>query len=166
MQSGSDWVACGTCQRWQHINCDPRQNLGSLADYAEGGKPFYCPDCSSLQPNPEHSVNHNSNGIGAGAVSAGVSGSAPVAAQQVGRGQMPMQHMGGQMGGYPGAGGVMHAPGMQGVFMHSVMLPNFFDSGSCVDVSHACSYLTAPCSHAVLSSTVRVCRRDEQGSKL
>jgi hypothetical protein len=49
VQNGTDWVACGLCQRWQHINCDPRSQLGALTDYAEGGKPFYCVDCSKVK---------------------------------------------------------------------------------------------------------------------
>ena len=84
------------------INCDPRSNLGSLADYAEGGKNFTCPDCSKTQSNPDPHAMAPMAGAGA-----------PVATNQAVNGQMGQPNMG-QMGGFPAGAGAMHgAPAQQ-----------------------------------------------------
>ena len=49
VQSGTDWVACGQCHRWQHIACDPRSGLGDLKQFADSGKVFSCVDCSKIK---------------------------------------------------------------------------------------------------------------------
>jgi hypothetical protein len=53
MQSGTDWVACGQCHRWQHIACDPRSGLGDLKQFADSGKVFSCVDCSKIKAEQE-----------------------------------------------------------------------------------------------------------------
>ena len=49
VQSGTDWVACGHCHRWQHVACDPRSDVGNFKQLAESGEAFTCVDCSKLQ---------------------------------------------------------------------------------------------------------------------
>ena len=49
MQSGTDWVACGQCHRWQHIACDPRAGVSDLKQFADSGKMFSCVDCSKIK---------------------------------------------------------------------------------------------------------------------
>lgn len=44
-EGGADWLACGSCDRWQHFACDPRRTLGSFKELAESGKAFQCVDC-------------------------------------------------------------------------------------------------------------------------
>lgn len=80
VQSGTDWVACGQCHRWQHIACDPRCGLGDLKQFADSGKVFSCVDCSKIKAEQEQQA-------GSGQAAAG----APIAAQH--RGQATHEQM-------------------------------------------------------------------------
>lgn len=111
VQTGRDWVACSVCQRWQHIACDPRTDLAGLADYAAGGKPFHCVDCS--KPKAEHSSAAMSPGGGTGGAAAQPrrpGGDAPPAGGDVQQ-QMAGAYQQQQFGGVAARGAPGQAPG-------------------------------------------------------